>query len=162
MQGSFPMSFGICLKGMVPSLVLQHCCQDLWSFLHSQVLVRSSSPSTRNSCSFFPVLTMLTNETGFEISSADATVKILITTVPPNLRKLDPELHCKSCLLCPACEPSQVRGSQLVSPGPHLLTFQLKEQAFLLLLSVDIKVLQSALAAIRHARWFEENASQST
>ncbi|XP_010176865.1 PREDICTED: interleukin enhancer-binding factor 2 [Mesitornis unicolor] len=66
------------------------------------------------------VLTMLTNETGFQNSSAAPTVKILITPVPPNLRQLQP------------------------------------------LLPVDIKVLQSALAAIRHARWFEENASQST
>ncbi|KAK6178502.1 interleukin enhancer-binding factor 2 homolog isoform X2 [Patella vulgata] len=39
------------------------------------------------------VLSMLTNETGFEISSADASVKCLISTIPPNLKKLDPELH---------------------------------------------------------------------
>lgn len=97
-----------------------------------------------------PVLTMLTNETGFEISSADATVKILITTVPPNLRKLDPELHCEGSAGSAPRLPARPASALLI------------EQAFLLLLSVDIKVLQSALAAIRHARWFEENASQST
>lgn len=96
---------------------------------------------------------MLTNETGFEISSADATVKILITTVPPNLRKLDPELHRKS---------SAHSKPSLGVKAPPLLPFWFKNRVFLLLLSVDIKVLQSALAAIRHARWFEENASQST
>lgn len=97
-----------------------------------------------------PVLTMLTNETGFEISSADATVKILITTVPPNLRKLDPELHCEGSVGSAPRLPAQPASALLI------------KRAFLLLLSVDIKVLQSALAAIRHARWFEENASQST
>ncbi|CAG2196890.1 ILF2 [Mytilus edulis] len=39
------------------------------------------------------VLSMLTNDTGFEISSADATVKCLITTIPPNLKKLEQDLH---------------------------------------------------------------------
>lgn len=42
----------------------------------------------------FAVLTMLTNESGFEVSSSDATVKVLVTTIPPNLKKLDPDLHC--------------------------------------------------------------------
>nr|XP_022307819.1 interleukin enhancer-binding factor 2 homolog [Crassostrea virginica] len=36
---------------------------------------------------------VLTNDIGFEISASDGTVKCLITTIPPNLKKLDPELH---------------------------------------------------------------------
>lgn len=91
---------------------------------------------------------MLTNETGFEISSADATVKILITTVPPNLRKLDPELHCTH--------------THTHTRTDSVLLLILTLNLYFFNLSVDIKVLQSALAAIRHARWFEENASQST
>ncbi|XP_014780477.1 interleukin enhancer-binding factor 2 homolog isoform X1 [Octopus bimaculoides] len=66
------------------------------------------------------VLSMLTNESGFEISYSDVSVKCLITTIPPNLKKLDPELH------------------------------------------LDGKTMQGHLAAIRHARWFEENASHSS
>lgn len=111
---------------------------------------------------------MLTNETGFEISSSDATVKILITTVPPNLRKLDPELHCKDTW---AGLWGGQEGRNGGGDGPHgvavesvsLLTASVSFWwVFSTCFPVDIKVLQSALAAIRHARWFEENASQST
>ncbi|XP_041355583.1 interleukin enhancer-binding factor 2 homolog isoform X2 [Gigantopelta aegis] len=66
------------------------------------------------------VLSMLTNDTGFEISSADASVKCLVATIPPNLKKLDPALH------------------------------------------MDGKVMHGHLAAVRHARWFEENAVHSS
>jgi len=73
--------------------------------------LRKSDPRT--------AFSSLTNEGGFEISSADATVKVMISTIPPNIKKLDPQLH------------------------------------------LDAKIMQGHLTAIRHARWFEENAFHS-
>jgi len=66
------------------------------------------------------VLTMLTNEAGCEISSSEATIKIMVTTIPPNLKKIDPAMH------------------------------------------LPMKVMKASLAAVRHARWFEENAQHSS
>merc|ERR1719228_819824 len=39
------------------------------------------------------VLTMIPNEKGFELSNTEATCRIMVTTIPPNLKKLDPALH---------------------------------------------------------------------
>lgn len=111
-------------------------------------------------CACVSVLSMLTNETGFEISSADATVKILITTVPPNLRKLDPELHCTHARTHTHTDLVLLLILTLILVS--LDSFMNLCLNLIFNPSVDIKVLQSALAAIRHARWFEENASQST
>ena len=41
----------------------------------------------------FRMLTMMSNEKGFDLSSPKATVAVQITTILPNLRKLDPDLH---------------------------------------------------------------------
>lgn len=56
---------------------------------------------------------------GFDISSLSATVRVFVTTVPPNFRKLE-EIHLKA------------------------------------------EVMNEAWQAIRHSRWFEENAHNST
>ncbi|XP_028399713.1 interleukin enhancer-binding factor 2-like [Dendronephthya gigantea] len=65
-------------------------------------------------------VTLQVNEGGFNLSSGGVVVRILITTLPKNLRDAKPDTH------------------------------------------VDVKLLEGALATIRHSRWFEENAFHTT
>ncbi|XP_068625946.1 interleukin enhancer-binding factor 2 homolog [Battus philenor] len=65
-------------------------------------------------------VTCASNERGFTVNATSAAVRVLVTTLHQNLRKLEPEVH------------------------------------------LDYKVISSHLAAIRHSRWFEENAHHSS
>jgi interleukin enhancer-binding factor 2 len=65
-------------------------------------------------------ITFQLTDKGFDIFNWQARVKILIATLPQNIRKLEPETH------------------------------------------LDVKMMQLALSAIRHSRWFEENSTHSS
>lgn len=81
---------------------------DLKSLMKSEIITKAD------------VLTHTVNERGIEISNSHACVRVMVTTIHHNLRKLDSEIH------------------------------------------LDQKIMMSHLAAIRHSRWFEENAHHSS
>lgn len=82
--------------------------EDLKNLMKSEVISKGEA------------LSHTTNERGIEISNSFACVRVMVTTIHHNLRKLDPEIH------------------------------------------LDQKIMMSHLAAIRHSRWFEENAHHSS
>ena len=45
------------------------------------------------------VLTMIPNERGFELSNTEATARLLVTTIPPSMKKLEAGLHLDCKLL---------------------------------------------------------------
>lgn len=82
--------------------------EDLKNLMKSEVVPKGEA------------LSHCTNERGIEISNSFACVRVMVTTIHHNIRKLDPEIH------------------------------------------LDQKIMLSHLAAIRHSRWFEENAHHSS
>ncbi|CAB3260972.1 unnamed protein product [Arctia plantaginis] len=78
-------------------------------------------------------VTSACHERGFTVTATSAAVRVLVTTLHQNLRKLEPE-------------NGKVIKSTLWFNQVHL----------------DYKVISSHLAAIRHSRWFEENAHHSS
>jgi interleukin enhancer-binding factor 2 len=63
------------------------------------------------------VLTMIPNDRGFDLSSPEATAAMHVTTIIPNLRKLDAALHMDAKILSSA--HSMVRQSRWVEENAH-------------------------------------------
>ena len=63
------------------------------------------------------VLTMLPNDKGFDLASPEATGSIMVTTIAPNIRKLDPELHMDVKILQNA--HSEIRHSRWFEENAH-------------------------------------------
>ena len=73
------------------TLPTKEACEALGKKVWEGVKQKEDGSATAQA---FRMLTMMTNEKGFELSSPKgATVTVQITTILPNLRKLDPELH---------------------------------------------------------------------
>ena len=87
------------------------------------------------------VLTMIPNDRGVDLSSPEATVAIAVTTIVPNLRKLDAAIHMDEKMLKAA--HSSIRQSR------YEYTCNFNSLLFVHLI-------------IPNSRWFEENAQHHT
>lgn len=82
--------------------------EDLKTLMKTEVVTKADAIGT------------VIHDKGFDIANWQARVRVLIATLPQNIRKLEAEIH------------------------------------------LDPRAVQSHLAAIRHTRWFEENAHHSS